>query len=91
MSKNPDDGEIIAMSPIVHQEACFRCRLVIRDLGSEFVVHMQILEPGKKPWYLHGNYVPKRDDPTDALKRAWDHFDRRSRRLLQIEPILATT
>jgi hypothetical protein len=76
-----DDGAI-AHSPVRREKGLLPHRIVIRDLGDQFVVHTQVLEDGKKPWYNHGDYVPKKDKPAEALAKAWEHFERRSRNLL---------
>jgi hypothetical protein len=94
MSKqNGEDKTIVAASPLVHEPGLLPYRIVIRDLGDERVVHTEVLEPGKKPWYHHGDYFPKRGDaPTaqesdsEALRRAWARFEERARRSLRMEP-----
>ena len=56
-----EDG-IIAMSPqITGEPHTLPHRIVLRDLGSEFVVHMQVINENGARSYFHGNYVPKRD------------------------------
>jgi hypothetical protein len=77
-----EDG-IIAMSPqITGEPHTLPHRIVLRDLGSEFVVHMQVINENGARSYFHGNYVPKRDG--DALATAWAHFERRARHTMNI-------
>jgi hypothetical protein len=64
-----DDG-VIAHSPVRREKGLLSHRIVIRDLGEQFVVHTQVLEEGKKPWYNHGDYVPKKDKAAEALAKA---------------------
>ena len=68
-------------------------RIVIRDLGDQHVVHTEVFEPDKEPWYHQGDYFPKRSDaPTaeesdaEALRKAWARFEERARRSLRMEP-----
>jgi len=84
---NAEDPRIFAASPVVHEPGLLPYRTVIRDLGDEHVVHTQVLEPGKKPWYHRGDYFPKRSDAPsagesdgNALRRAWIRFEERARR-----------
>jgi hypothetical protein len=84
-----DKDGIIAMSPTVPSDAqTLAHRIVIRDLGDSFVVHMQIFE-GDRHYFESGNYFPKRSSaPTvaesdrRALREAYEKFDERSRRIL---------
>jgi hypothetical protein len=91
--QNADDPRIVAASPLVHEPGLLRYRIVIRDLGDELVVHTEVLEPGKKPWYHQGDYFKKRgdarttrDSDADALRKAWARFEERARRSLRMEP-----
>ena len=68
-------------------------RIVIRDLGDQHVVHTQVFEPGKEPWYHQGDYFPKRTDApaseesdATALRKAWARFEERARRSLRMDP-----
>ena len=77
----------------MHESGLLPYRIVIRDLGDQHVVHTQVLESGKKPWYHQGDYFPKRNDaPTaeesdaEALRKAWARFEERARRSLGMEP-----
>ena len=80
-----EDG-IIAMSPqITGEPHTLPHRIVLRDLGSEFVVHMQVINENGARSYYHGNYVPKRD--VTALAKAWAHFERRARRTMNLEEV----
>jgi hypothetical protein len=67
-------------------------RIVIRNLGDQHVVHTEVLEHGKEPWYHQGDYFRKRDDvatPDEsdavALRKAWARFKERARRSLRME------
>jgi hypothetical protein len=79
-------SDVIAHSPMTQGHGELPHRIVIRDLGGEYVVHMEIHEPGKKPWYHQGDYIPKRDDPEEALWRAWERMEERARRTMQMDP-----
>jgi hypothetical protein len=85
---------IIAASPIIPKsEHTLPHRVVIRDLGHEYVVHTQIWEDGKT--YFHqGHYFAKSTAPASvaqpdnvALGKAWAAFERRSRRTLGLEEV----
>ena len=55
MNRKPaEESRIIAASPMVHEPGLLPHRIVIRDLGDELVVHTEVLEPGKMPWYHQG-------------------------------------
>ena len=79
------NGSIIAASPIVVGALMEPARIVIRDLGQAYVVHMQcwpVSEHGLgrnltavKPFYVSGDYFPKEE--AGALNRAWDNFSSR--------------
>ena len=83
---------IIAASPIMPRDQhTLPHRIVIRDLGDELVVHMQVWEPDGHVFFCHGNYFKKSNDATsaaesdqEALKKAYTCFDRRARRTLHI-------
>lgn len=83
-----DDGEplIIAHSPIATGRGMLPHRIVIRDMGDQYVVHMEIHEPDKRPWYHQGDYIPKRPDASKALSRAWRRFEERARQTMQLDP-----
>ncbi len=77
-----DDG-IVATSPTIPKSECTLAhRIVIRDLGDEYVVHMQIFE-GEKHYFHQGNYYRKQHE--NALARAWACFETRARRTLHID------
>jgi hypothetical protein len=83
--------DIIASSPLVKEHATVLHRIVIRDLGDEFVVHMQCFpEDGGKPYFHQGNYFQYsttergHDSRAVALKKAYTCADRRARRTLHI-------
>ena len=91
------DGSIIAASPIVVGAITEPARIVIRDVGQAYVVHMQcwpVSEQGLgrnlsdvKPFYVSGNYFAKEE--AGALNRAWDNFYSRYRIFLGREDHLA--
>jgi hypothetical protein len=90
---NQESNEIIATSPVVHEVGLSPFRIVIRDLGDQHVVHTEVLEPGRKPWYHQGDYFPKRNDASSAaesdagaLRKAWTRFEQRVRRSLKMDP-----
>jgi len=92
-TKLVDESRIVAASPVVHESGMLPYRIVIRDLGDQHVVHTQVLEPGKEPWYHQGDYFPKRADAptsgesdTAALRKAWARFEERARRSLRMDP-----
>ncbi len=94
MSKQHSEAPtIVAASPVVHEPGLLPHRVVIRDWGDEIVVHTEVLEPGKKPWYHQGDYFPKRsgaptaaESDSEALRKAWARFEERVRRSLRMEP-----
>jgi hypothetical protein len=47
------------MSPLIIERCSLPHRIVIRDLGDEFVAHIRVCEPGKNPWYVHGHHLKK--------------------------------
>lgn len=77
---------IVAHSPTRQPSCELPNRIVIRDLGDQFVVHTEILEPGRNPAYHCGHYFPKRVGEDAALAGAWKKFEGRSRRLLAVPP-----
>jgi hypothetical protein len=92
-NQHTEESRIVAASPMVYESGMLPYRIVIRDLGDQFVVHTEVIEPKKKPWYHHGDYFPKRNDaPTAkesdaiALRKAWTRFEERARRSLRMEP-----
>ena len=87
-----EEAAIIAASPVVHEQGVLPHRIVVRDLGDQHVVHTQVLEPGKHPWYHQGDYFPKRSEATtatesdaDALRKAWARFEERARHSLRMD------
>ena len=91
--QHTEEPRIVAASPVVHESGMLPYRIVIRDLGDQHVVHTEVFEPGKEPWYHQGDYFPKRSDaPTaeesdaEALRKAWARFEERARRSLRMEP-----
>jgi hypothetical protein len=82
---------VIAHSPMVQGFGELPHRIVIRDLGNALVVHMEVNEPDKNPWYTHGDYCTKsnklgspRESEDEAMSRAWPIFEERSRRTLNL-------
>ncbi len=87
------EPRIVAASPVAHESGMLPCRIVIRDLGDQHVVHTQVFEVGKEPWYHQGDYFPKGDDaPTTqesdatALRKAWARLEERAPRSLRMDP-----
>ena len=87
------ESKIVAASPMVHEPGILPYRIVIRDQGDQFVVHTDVFEPDKKPWYHQGDYFRKRKDATNAdesdavaLRKAWARFEERARRSLHMDP-----
>ena len=85
------DKSIIAASPMVQGPAECPHRIVIRDLGDQYVVHTQIHDGVQKPYFHQGDYFVKTDDsapvahpPAEALCKAWARFEERVRRSLQM-------
>jgi hypothetical protein len=92
-NQSTGDPRIVTASPVVHEPGLLPHRIVIRDLGDQFVVHTQVFEPEKKPWYHQGDYFLKQCDPStagksdaDVLRKAWARFEERTRRSLGMEP-----
>ena len=88
--QNTEEPSIVAASPVVHESGTLPYRIVIRDLGDQHVVHTEVFEPGRTPWYHQGDYFPKRSDAltaeesdSEALRRAWARFEERVRRSLR--------
>jgi hypothetical protein len=52
-NQHAEESSIIAASPPVHESGMLPYRIVIRDLGDQHVVHTEVLEPGKEPWYQY--------------------------------------
>jgi hypothetical protein len=91
--QNTNDPRIAAASPMVYDPALLPYRIVIRDLGDQFVVRTQVFEPGKKPRYHQGDYFPTRrgaptaeEFGTEASRWAWACVEERTRRSLGMEP-----
>ncbi len=91
--KRTEELTIIAASPVVHEPGVLPFRIVIRDLGAQFVVHTEVIEPNKEPWYHQGDYFAKRNDAATAeesdaaaLRKAWARFEERVRRSLRMDP-----
>ena len=85
------DKTIIAASPMFQGAAECPHRIVIRDLGDQYVVHTQIFDGVQKPYFHQGDYFVKKNDsapvghpPADALCKAWARFEERTRRTMQM-------
>jgi hypothetical protein len=85
------EGDIIASSPIVTEDGCQPYRIVIRDLGDEFVVHTEVLPKIGGSTFVWGHYFRKNlngetthECDTAPLRRAWRNFEKRSRDSLGI-------
>jgi hypothetical protein len=88
------DKTIIAASPMVQGSCESPHRIVIRDLGDKYVVHMQIFDGVQKPYFDQGDYFVKTNDsapvanpPAKALSKAWARFEERVRRSLQMDAV----
>ena len=93
INQRNEDPEIVAASPVVREPGMLPHRIVIRDLGDQHVVHTEVLEPGKVPWYHQGDYDPKRyqaataaESDREALRKAWARFEERARQSLRMAP-----
>ena len=85
------DKTIIASSPLFKGNCEVPHRIVLRDLGNQYVVHMQCFDGVQKPYFHQGDYFPKTNDsapvahpPAEALCKAWARFEERARRSLQM-------
>jgi hypothetical protein len=85
------EGDIIASSPIVREGGCQPYRIVIRDLGNEFVVHTQVLPTVGGTSYMWGHYfrkdcsgIPSEESEKTALRKSWLDFEKRSRDALSV-------
>lgn len=80
-----NDGTIIGVSPIVTGNLREPSRIVLRDLGSEFSVHLQywpmstISQRVVVPCYSDGRYFPK--DVNESTWLAWSCLARRYKTL----------
>ena len=89
------DPTIIASSPMVQGLCECPHRIVIRDLGDQYVVHMQIFDGVQKPYFYQGDYFVKTNDSApvayppsaEGLCKAWARFEERTRRTLQMESL----
>ena len=87
------ESKIVAASPMVYEPGILPYRIVIRDMGDQLVVHTEVIEPDKKPWYHQGDYFPKKSDISTAgesdaavLRKAWARFEERARLSLHMDP-----
>jgi hypothetical protein len=86
------DKTIIAASPMVQGSCESPHRIVIRDLGDQYVVHTQIVDGVQKPYFHQGDYFVKTNDSAliahppgvEGLCKAWARFEERVRRSLQM-------
>lgn len=60
------ESKIVAASPTVHEPGLLPYRIVIRDMGEQLVVHTEVIETGKTPWFHHGDYFPTGNDAATA-------------------------
>jgi hypothetical protein len=78
----PGDGTVVSASPLRFERASVPYRLVLRDLGHEYVTHMQsFVVSGDDTFqvgHFWGHYFQKKDE--DSLRRAWDDFVSRTAR-----------
>jgi hypothetical protein len=89
------DKTIIAASPMVQGLCECPHRIVIRDLGDQYVVHMQIFDGVQEPYFYQGDYFTKTNDSApighppaaEALCKAWARFEERARRSLQMRSL----
>ena len=86
------DETVIAASPMIQGGGELPHRVVIRDLGDQYVVHTQIFDGVQKPYFHQGDYFVKTNDsapvahpPAEALCKAWARFEERARLALQME------
>lgn len=89
-----DKDGIIAMSPVITEPGTTQHRVVIRDLREKYVVHTQVLEEDREPWYVHGDYFYKgnsaatvAESDKEALAKAWAQFEKRARRSMHLEEV----
>ena len=86
------DKTVIAASPMVKGSCEVPHRIVIRDLGDKYFVHMQIFDGAQKPYFHQGDYFTKTNDSApiahapaaEAPCKAWARFEERVRRTLQL-------
>jgi hypothetical protein len=79
-----NDGTVLSASPIRIERKTSPSRVVLRTSGNGYVVHMQgfdFNESGalENDFYYWGHYFATTD--VDALMRAWEDFDRRTREI----------
>jgi hypothetical protein len=80
------NSEIIAHSPIHREKGLLPHRIVIRDLDDQYVVHTQVFE-GDQSFFHQGSYFPKLEgNPDEALAKAWERFEERSRHTMMMPP-----
>ncbi len=60
---------------MVHESGTLPYRIVIRDLGDQHVVHTQVLEPGREPWYHQGDYFAKLGDAPGVILQSQSAAD----------------
>ena len=70
-------------------------RIVIRDLGNQYVVHTQIFDGVQKPYFHQGDYFAKTNDSApiahppgaEGLCKAWARFEERLDAHLQMRQL----
>lgn len=77
--------DIIATGPWVAEPGYLDRRVVLRDMGHQYVVHTQGADDDGEVSYNEGNYFPKLDTPNSALSRAFAAFTHRIGRLLDTD------
>lgn len=90
------NNDVIASSPIIQGPGEQPHRIVLRDLGGEFVVHLQVIPVTPSPFriqsphYLYGQYVRYggivryAETREEVLPRAWALFEAKCRNYLGI-------
>ena len=82
-------SSIIAAGPWLRGPWELAHRIVIRCMGHEYVVHMQVIDCDLgHAFYTHGNYYPcpVATVPGKPLDDAWTTFENRVRRQMDIAP-----
>jgi hypothetical protein len=76
------DKTNIAASPMVQGPCEVPHRIVLRDQGDQFVVHMQCFDGVQKSYFHQGDYYRKCGGL--ELTLAWSRFEQRARRSMQL-------
>jgi len=81
--------DVVATGPWVKGPGELPHRVVLREVRSEFIVHLQVIDTDLgHAFYTHGNYYPcpLATVPAKPLASAWTTFEDRVRRGLDIGP-----